>query len=256
MRRAQPDDVQDPAPDLDWPTDQPRKRRMRNVIIAIVVLQILALCGWALVGDKPDPNAYAFLQTQTDGKTPVAYDPCETIHYVVRQTGSPAGGQRLITSAVERVAKATGLRFVYDGPTSESPVTRREFGIVPEDGWPPVLIGWVTPEENPELAGDIAGSGGSSSRALDQSARIYVTGTVDLDAGRMRELVTTARGKRQAKAVILHELGHLVGLDHVNDKQQLMHPQSQPGVDDFSAGDLTGLAALGKGPCVPEVSRP
>jgi hypothetical protein len=32
-----------------------------------------------------------------------------------------------------------------------------------------------------------------------------------------------------------------------------MYPETTPGVTDFSAGDLTGLAVLGRGPCVPGV---
>ena len=52
---------------------------------------------------------------------------------------------------------------------------------------------------------------------------------------------------------MLHELGHLVGLDHVTAANQLMYPQTRPGVTDFGAGDLTGLAALGRGTCLPDM---
>jgi hypothetical protein len=44
-----------------------------------------------------------------------------------------------------------------------------------------------------------------------------------------------------------------VGLAHVADASQLMYPQGQAGVIDFRAGDLTGLAALGKGICLPDL---
>ena len=56
-----------------------------------------------------------------------------------------------------------------------------------------------------------------------------------------------------ARAIVLHELGHLVGLAHVANPTQLMLPEASPGVVDFAAGDLTGLAQLGAGACVPEV---
>ena len=45
----------------------------------------------------------------------------------------------------------------------------------------------------------------------------------------------------------------VVGLDHVDAKSQLMYKRIQHGVTDFGSGDLTGLAALGKGGCFPNL---
>lgn len=50
----------------------------------------------------------------------------------------------------------------------------------------------------------------------------------------------------------MHELAHVVGLDHVDDPTQLMNPEGT-GVTEFAAGDLAGLAVLGGGQCVPEL---
>ena len=52
-------------------------------------------------------------------------------------------------------------------------------------------------------------------------------------------------------SILLHELGHLVGLDHVDDWTELMHGGGEPNIIDFGPGDLTGLARLGQGECVP-----
>ena len=82
---------------------------------------------------------------------------------------------------------------------------------------------------------------------------MYVTGTVSLDAGRMPEILAIRDGEETARAIVLHELGHLVGLTHVDDPDQLMYPEARGEVADFAAGDLTGLAALGRGACVPEL---
>ena len=55
------------------------------------------------------------------------------------------------------------------------------------------------------------------------------------------------------RAVMLHELGHLVGLDHTSDRHQIMFSESQYNVLDYGGGDLRGLALLGKQACYPNV---
>ena len=38
-------------------------------------------------------------------------------------------------------------------------------------------------------------------------------------------------GYDEAKSVVLHELGHLVGLDHVDDQDELMNPVSDGSIN-------------------------
>ena len=200
-------------------------------------------------------GSYLLLAYQADGRTAVAYDPCRPIHYVVRAQGEPSGGDQIIADAVLRVSQATGLRFVYDGETSEAP-SRQRSPFQPKrygDRWAPVLISWVTPNENPDFATDVTGMGGSSSVGLPNRPRAYVTGAVQLDAAKLTDILERPDGNQAVGAVVLHELGHLVGLAHVTSASQLMYPQAQPGVTDFGPGDLTGLAVLGRGTCQPDL---
>jgi hypothetical protein len=198
-------------------------------------------------------SSYRFTVLQADGKTPVAYDPCRPVHYVVRAQGAPVGGEGMLSEAVQQVARATGLQFRDDGTTSEAPSRQREpfqkdrYG----DRWAPVLIAWVTPQENPDFAADVVGKGGSIRLGLPGQPQVYVSGQVELDAAKLTAMLTRPGGRDLARAVIEHELGHLVGLAHVTDPTQLMYPQTRPGVTDYAAGDLTGLATLGRGPCAP-----
>jgi predicted Zn-dependent protease len=82
--------------------------------------------------------------------------------------------------------------------------------------------------------------------------RVYITGSVYLDAAKANQM--RRKGiSGVVQEVVEHELGHLVGLSHVNDPTQIMYPRASTHVLTYQAGDLTGLAALGKGACTSEL---
>lgn len=211
------------------------------------------------LGSPPPAPALAastsvkFMSLRPDGK-PVTYDPCRPIHYVLRGEGAPVGADQSVHAAVAQVSAATGLHFIYDGPTDEAPASRRD-SAQPDrygDRWAPVLLAWSDPKETPGLAGDVVGLSGSTAAQLPgQDAPHYVTGQVILDGEGLTRLTRTETGKARVQAVVAHELAHLVGLDHVADRTQLMYPRSTE-VTTFGAGDRAGLAALGSGKCYPE----
>ncbi|MCU1518357.1 MAG: peptidase and matrixin and adamalysin [Pseudarthrobacter sp.] len=208
--------------------------------------------GTPLGMPEPPPYAsdsYRFLAINGDG-TPVGYSPCRPLHYVVNAELVPAGAQSLIPDAIDTVSGATGIRFIYDGASSEQPSAQRA-PYQPEtygDRWAPLLIAWTTPEVAPQLKGKVIGTGGSTHFGYDDGPKTFVTGSLELDAAQIAEELELPDGKLYATAVILHELSHVMGLEHVDDHRQLMFPEiGTP--EGLAAGDLNGLYALGSAPC-------
>lgn len=199
-------------------------------------------------------GSYRFHESPDPEQEMVAFDPCRPVHYVVRPDGAPPDGPQLIAEAVAEISAATGLRFVDDGTTDENPDAEREPYQPERYGrqWAPVLVAWSDPAEVPGLAGDVAGLAGPAARQAPGGPFVYVTGQVMLDAPDLRRALEHPGGAAGVRGVIQHELGHVVGLDHVDDPHQLMHPSSR-GVPGLAAGDRAGLARLGAGQCAPQL---
>ena len=198
--------------------------------------------------------SYRFLFTEVGSNQPVTYDPCRPIHYVVRPDHEPAGGLGLVRAAVSQISRASGLQFVYDGTTTEAPSNDRPAYQPDRYGqrWAPVLVAWETPQEQPSFAASTVGLGGSDYWQVD-GERTYVTGMVQLSSEAIAAILARPATRPLAEGIILHEFGHLVGLDHVADPKQIMFPESQLVTTSLGAGDLNGLAQLGTGPCRPNL---
>jgi hypothetical protein len=258
-----------------WPPPEPRPRRRGgtgtalSVMATVVVLALVVGFGTSGVsravrsmlglGDQPlssvpllpsGEGTFSFLSTQPgDPDAPVAYSPCEPIEVVVNPEDAPDDHRELVETAMAHVAEPSGLQFELVGETDERPSEDRP-GKDPGrygNGWSPVLVAWADSDEVPELAGDVAGLGGSLSVSQFGRAR-YVTGSVTLDETTFDRLWGQPRGRRHAQAIVDHEFGHLVGLGHVDDGGELMAADNH-GRLDWGPGDLAGLSRLGRGRC-------
>lgn len=244
-----------PRPDLVEPsaTERSRRRYATRVVAFLVVLALTtAAIGGGLLAlerlslPQGDPSQHVFLGLRVDG-SPLRWNPCETIHYVINPSAAPEGSVEDVHEAVRRVSRATGITFAYDGLTSEKPtkgrppLQRDRYG----ERWAPVLVAWVDPDQTDisfERNGHEAAAVASPTRPLT-GEEIFVSGYVALNAEDPNPPGFAWPGAQGP--VLLHELGHIMGLAHVRQRGEIME-KSGGGVTDFGPGDLEGLRKLGR----------
>lgn len=232
------------------------RERLRTVVVVTgttaLLAGILVLQHQQPLGTPPavaaTTGSYAFMAHQPGSPSvPVTYSPCDPIDIEVNEALAPPQGRPLLERALADVGAATGLSLRIVGSTDDQPGAGRIASALPGD-WAPVLVAWTTPDEAPELAGNVAGVGGSVAVGHRLGGMHFVTGTVSLDAPALTALLAEPRGEGRVLAVIRHELAHLVGLAHVDDPGELMYSRSMDRTG-FGSGDRAGLAVLGSGRC-------
>jgi Matrixin len=197
-------------------------------------------------------SSHAWLDVEPTSGDPVTWDPCRPVHYALNLRGAPADALPIVQRSVTAASRASGLQFVYDGQTSETITPYRpayEPDLYP-GRWAPVLIQFVNPSalSGGSLDTMHSGRGGPKAVVAPDGVVVYVSGSIAIDPSDF------ARANESQKIdVVEHELGHVLGLAHVDDPSQLMNPVLQWDVFGYQAGDQAGLARLGSGPCEPDV---
>ncbi len=179
------------------------------------------------------------------------WNPCTPIGYKVRTTGGYAGSLKHIKKAFRLVGFATGLRFVYEGSTNVVPAN------FVGDPSTDITVAWAGPARVPQLGGSVVGFGGNSYRWVDVDNSEIMSGFVILDSSAKNQLVKGFSGKKSTwGGVMIHEIGHVMNLDHVGARSQIMFPAILAGPARLEAGDLRGLAKVGAARgCLPGAIR-
>jgi Matrixin len=195
-------------------------------------------------------GAFKFLDTE--GEAPIRWNPCGSITYAVNTAG--AGGRRVLRDldvALERVTRATGISFVPAGTSRESfegAYRRMRYGRFGRKA--ELIVIWVDHDDYRDITRHLRGLHSSIAFAKTMAGLYanrdeYFGGIIVMDSDANPFLGFSYRYAHGT--VLLHELGHIMGLAHVKDRDQVMYRGSDPNysVDDFGPGDREGLRRLG-----------
>jgi len=210
---------------------------------------------------SPD-GPYAFLATTyVDGqREPVRWNPCQPLEYQLNVEHGPPETDDAITGALDLASMASGITFQFDGFTDQGIAAMRHgsyFTDAVRSVYRPVLITVVphaefqrfhVPRRVLAFTHPEQGTGDHDDE--------WVSGYIVVDGG-IRYANT---GRWSMELVIAHEVGHLLGLAHVSDPDQLMFStQVAKGVvpaptDGYGPGDFAGFELLGSDQgCLPRL---
>jgi len=218
-------------------TRTPRTPRIFAGLAALVALTLfsgpLRDHVVAVASRLPTPRPSGAGEPRFTLSTPIGavlWSGCATIDVMVNpgRFGAPADLE--VRAAFEEMAEVTGLRFTF---TSTDLVPRTNWALTPGP-WsvPPVLVAWVDPNETDLLGASASGATVANPAGSGPSRRI-VTGAIALDETEYASFSPGTGPGRTRRNLLLHEIGHLLGLDHV-EGAGLMHPV----IDDASPDGL------------------
>lgn len=218
-----------------------------GLVTALVVAVVLVARTGGLPAIPGHDKSFTFLAVQPGTNVPITYSSCKPIRVEFNLAGitDKADARTVLLDAMGEVSADTHLNLQYVGDSRRRPHWPDQTLTLEGGAWP-VLIGFSDSAEVTYLKHHVAGVGGSTSAVVNGNER-YVTGEVALARDYFNQLFD--RGELgEAKAIVMHELGHVMGLGHVHSTQELMYPTAGH-VLDFGTGDKIGLKLLGEGPC-------
>jgi hypothetical protein len=188
---------------------------------------------------EPPTRGEFTLLTQPPGFGVIRWDPCRPIRYLVNSELASPEQIFYMNEGIAEIEQATGIDFEYVGQTTAG----HELDVPSGQGADAVLA-FSSRELSSQLNGNV-GVGGPRVNFYGSGQARMQTGAVVVDTELMN------RGNQQL--VWIHELGHMLNLDHVGDPAEVMAPVLAE-QNDLGPGDREGLWTVGAAQgCLPPV---
>ena len=202
--------------------------------------------GWTPTAADP---GYTFMYPDGAGGTRARWNPCTAIRWAVNLDDAPANALTDAQQAVAEVAAATGIPFTYAGTTGATPNPTGSGGQLPAGI--DAVIAWLPPGDFAVSTSEAGYGGNWWEPGTGSTERIY-QGYAIVNGDLARSFLRPGFGPGFSEGhLLLHELGHMMGLGHTQDPAEVMTPQQGPlSPGGYGPGDRQGLHILGTGPCV------
>lgn len=174
--------------------------------IGIVVAALGSVVPQTLVASAQS----AAIPVRTDIHGDVArWDPCSGIQWKIGGIRNNKFFDERVQYSVAQLVKATGLQFHFAGVASAAEITQAPANTL--------VISLV-----PQLASPMVGGTTRLTFSDGVNDSLVLTGaTIQINSR-----ITKGYLRKHLTPVLLHELGHAVGLGHVEDTQNIMYPRA------------------------------
>lgn len=173
----------------------------------------------------------------------------EVEDYIVRD-GFEVNDTELLRASFERAKELSGLSFLYLSKTADNYEQKKAYET--NLGVAEVLVQYLREDDYLVAAGQSGLStsiafAGPLAEGITGETGYLVAGRIVINVDEIERLLDEGREDVIATAY-LHEIGHLIGLGHVEDPEALMFGGPSY-LDSMSEGDILGFEWAGSGPC-------
>jgi len=229
---------------------------LRGTVLTVLAFGLVA----SPVSMAEAGNGYSVRKEQGQG---LRWNPCQkeiTYKVNVKKAGNKGKERyaiREIKKAFRKSGRATGFKFTYKGKTRKIPSNHRIAKYREDEE---IIVAYAVTKERSKYYSDLVGRypgalavGGPTYSFLPYDFNGNPRGAV---SGRGRVVLNASMTKNMPRGfgygfkrgnVLLHEIGHVMGLNHVKDSRQLMSPYIGGDTrNGFQWGDQAGLKKVGK----------